>query len=679
MDERLLDTSSRRAPVGRAYTVYAILTAVAAIAAAAVLGEVGSWHSDRPALFGLLAAFVLVGELLPIPVPRRNGLTTVTISTAFAFAILLRFGAGPAIAVYALSSVIGDSRARTAPIKILFNAGQYVLSMLAADAVLTLLGSPPPVPINGSELPVVLGAAVAFFATEHLLACTAGALMADLPIVRYLREDLFFQAWTGGCLLAFAPTAVVAANVSIVLVPLAFVPMLAIYIGGRQAAVNTHRAFHDALTELPNRLKLSQRLSAAVSLAEAEHSSVGVMILDLDDFKAINDTLGHEFGDHVLQEVALRLGQALDGEGTLARLGGDEFAAVVAGAAAATEASARALLAALDRPVVVESLSLQITGTIGFACFPQHGRTPQDLMSHADVALYWAKASDEPVKAYAQDQDEYTIDRLALAAQLRRGIDRGELVVDYQPKVALHASTTFAVEALVRWEHPQLGRLSPSAFVPLAEQSGVIKHLTERVLETSVRQCARWRDEGLLVRVSVNVSTRSLLDQELPAVIRELLECFDVPASLLQLEITESRTVTDLGRARAVLEELRSMGVTVAIDDFGTGFSSLSQLQQLPIDEIKIDRSFVMGMDEDRNDATLVRSIIELGRSLDLRVTAEGVETESSLQTLRQLGCDFAQGFHLCRPVRAEHCRRYFETAVPAAPALTAVPEAVIA
>ena len=270
------------------------------------------------------------------------------------------------------------------------------------------------------------------------------------------------------------------------------------------------------------------------------------------------------------------------------------------------------------------------------------------------MALYWAKASDEPAKAYAEDQYEYTIDRLALAAQLRRGIDRGELVVDYQPKVALHASTTFAVEALVRWEHPQLGRLSPAAFVPLAEQSGVIKYLTERVLETSLRQCARWRDEGLLVRVSVNVSTRSLLDRDLPAVIRELLECFDVPASLLQLEITESRTVTDLGRAQAVLEELRSMGVTVAIDDFGTGFSSLSQLQQLPIDEIKIDRSFVISMDEDRNDAMLVRSIIELGRSLDLRVTAEGVETESSLQTLRQLGCDFAQGFHLCRPVRAD-------------------------
>jgi diguanylate cyclase (GGDEF)-like protein len=658
------------------FMIYTGLTSLAALAGLIVLSGLTTWEIDRPALFAILAVFVFAGELLPIPVPRRNGLTEVTISTAFAFALLLRFGAGPATLVYVGSAVVADLRDRRALIKVLFNAAQYALTMMAAALVLTLLGPAPPVPIGGSELPVILAGAAAFFAVNHVLACTAGALLADLPIVRYLMDDLFFQAWTGGCLLAFAPTAVAAANISVVLVPVTFVPMLAIYIGGRQAAVNTHRAFHDALTELPNRLRLSQRLSAALSLAESEHRSVGVMILDLDDFKAVNDTLGHEFGDLVLQQVALRLSEVIDQETTLARLGGDEFAAVLPGGVSDTETTAHALLAALDRPLVVESLSLQVTGTLGYACFPQHGRTPQDLLSHADVALYWAKASDEPVKGYAEDQDEYTIDRLALAAQLRRGIERGELVVDYQPKVALHAASTFAVEALVRWDHPQLGRLAPGAFVPLAEQSGLIKLLTERVLEASIRQCAQWREEELPVRVSVNVSTKSLLDQELPAIIRELLECFDVPASLLQLEITESRTVTDLGRARAVLEELRSMGVTVAVDDFGTGFSSLSQLQQLPIDEIKIDRSFVMRMDEDRNDAVLVRSIIELGRSLGLRVTAEGVETESSLQTLRQFGCDFAQGFHLCRPVRAEHCRRYLKTAtLMESMPLAAVPE----
>ncbi|MFL5823843.1 MAG: putative bifunctional diguanylate cyclase/phosphodiesterase [Solirubrobacteraceae bacterium] len=676
MHERLLDTRRRRAPVGRAFATYAVLTAVVALAAAVATAQTASWDLDRPALFVMLAVFVLVGELLPIPVPRRNGLTKVTISTAFAFAILLQFGPGPATLVYATSSVIADTRARTAPIKILFNAAEYVLSMLAASAVLTLLGPAPPVPINGGELPIVLAAAAAFFATNHVLACTAGALLADLPVGRYLRDDFTFQMWTGGCLLAFAPAAVASAQASIALVPVTFVPMVAIYIGGIQAAVNMHRAYHDSLTELPNRLMLSERLRGSLSEAGRGDRPLGVMILDLDDFKAINDTLGHEFGDQVLQQIAVRLEHVLGEGSTLARLGGDEFAAVVDGEPAEIAQAADALLAELDRPLEVESLALQVTGTIGYACFPHHGRTPQDLLRHADVALYCAKGSDETSKSYAQEQDDYSIDRLALAAQLRRGIERGELVVHYQPKVPLHGTPTHAVEALVRWQHPQLGHLGPGAFVPLAEQSGLIKLLTERVLETTLAQCQEWRAEGLDVRASVNICTRSLLDQEFPSMIGELLERFDSPASALQLEITESRVVTDMGRARAVLEQLRAMGVTVAIDDFGTGFSSLSQLQQLPIDEIKIDRSFVMRMDEDRNDEALVRSIIELGRNLGLRVTAEGVETESTTRRLHQLGCDFAQGFYLCRPVAADQCRRFFRSPPAFEPAvLAAVPE----
>ena len=676
MHERLLETRRRRAPVGRPFTAYAIITAVAAIAAATAAGLSASWGLDRPALFAMLAIFVLVGELLPIPVPRRNGLTKVTISTAFAFAILLRFGPGPATLVYAASSVVADFRAHTAPIKILFNAAEYVLSMLAASAVLSMLGPGPPVPVTGAELPVILAAAAALFATNHALACTAGALLADLPIGRYLREDFVFQAWTGGCLLAFAPAAVASAQASIALVPVTFVPMIAIYIGGIQAAVNMHRAYHDSLTELPNRLMLSEKLQSSLTEAERGDRPLGVMILDLDDFKAINDTLGHEFGDRVLQQIAVRLEHVLGEHGTLARLGGDEFAAVVEGEPAAIAGAAEAILAELDRPLEVDSLSLRVTGTIGYACFPHHGRSAQDLLRHADVALYCAKGSDEASKSYAQEQDDYSIDRLALAAQLRRGIERGELVVHYQPKVPLHGAPAYAVEALVRWQHPQLGHLGPGAFVPLAEQSGLIKLLTERVLETTLAQCRTWRQEGLEVRASVNICTRSLLDQDFPAMIGELLDRFESPASALQLEITESRMVTDMGRARAVLEELRSMGVTVAIDDFGTGFSSLSQLQQLPIDEIKIDRSFVMRMDENRSDEVLVRSIIELGRNLGLRVTAEGVETESATRRLRQLGCDFAQGFHLCQPVVADQCRRFFRTAPVFDPlTLAAVPE----
>jgi len=354
----------------------------------------------------------------------------------------------------------------------------------------------------------------------------------------------------------------------------------------------------------------------------------------------------------------------------LARLGGDEFAVVLEDDPAAAERGAQLLLAALDLPMDVESLSLRVAASMGIACFPQHGRTVRELLRHADVALYCAKASDVSFQTYAEENDEYSIDRLALAAQLRRGIERGELTVHYQPKAPLDGGATTAVEALVRWNHPQLGCIGPDGFIPLAEQTGVIKPLTDRVLEFALQQCKTWHDEGLDITVSVNVSARSLIDRDLPSMIRTLLGRFQLPASVLQLEITESRLVADLRRARTALDELRSMGVKIAIDDFGTGFSSLLQLQQLPIDEIKIDRSFVTRMETNPSDAVLVRSIIELGRNLGLRVTAEGVETESVRESLSKLGCDYAQGFHIARPAAAEECRRYLDPPLEPAPAV---------
>jgi diguanylate cyclase len=275
--------------------------------------------------------------------------------------------------------------------------------------------------------------------------------------------------------------------------------------------------------------------------------------------------------------------------------------------------------------------------------------------------LYCAKSERATCVIYAHEHDDHSIDRLALAGQLRRGIEEGELVVHYQPKVPLNDSGTYAVEALVRWNHPQFGCIGPDGFIPLAEQTGLIKGVTECVLETALSQCQEWRADGLDIHFSVNVSTGSLLDHDLPETIRVLLDRFLIPPASLQLEITESRLIADLGCVRTVLQELRAMGVTIAIDDFGTGFSSLTQLQQLPVDEIKIDRSFVIRMDTDHDDAVLVRSIIELGRNLGLRVTAEGVETASAHHTLQELGCDFAQGFHISRPVPADECRGLLE------------------
>ena len=655
-----------RAPsVPDAFVGYVAFVVALALASLLAPPWVRRWQVEDAALLVVLSAFVLAGELLPIPVPRRRGLANVTISAAFAFAILLQFGPGPAALIYVSSSVIADTVRGVSPLKILFNAAQYLLAIVAAAGVLTLAHSLPIGPITGSELPIVLAAAGAFFVTNHVLACAAGALLAHLPIAGYLRDDLAFQAWTAGCVLAFAPALLASADVSIALVPVCFVPMLAVYFGGRQAALSSHRAHHDALTGLPNRSAFSETLQERLDVAEREHLALAVMLLDLDDFKSINDTLGHELGDLTLQRVARRLRHAV-GDGTvLARIGGDEFAVLIDGPQPEAEAVAERLLAALDDPLEVDSVALHICASIGIACFPQHGRTSPELIRHADVAMYCAKDSDAAVHTYAEADDEYSIDRLALAAQLRRGIERGELVVHYQPKVPLQGGATLALEALVRWNHPQLGCIGPDGFIPLAEQTGIIKPLTEKVLEASLEQCKRWRQEGLEVTVSVNVSTRSLLDHDLLTIIGRLLTRLDLEAAALQLEITESRIVADLPRARAALEELRAMGVMIAIDDFGTGYSSLKQLQQLPVDEIKIDRSFVTRMETDRQDAVLVHSIIDLGRNLGLRVTAEGVETENVKDVLAELGCDYAQGFHVGRPVVADECTRYLGSGQP--------------
>jgi diguanylate cyclase (GGDEF)-like protein len=656
----------------KAYAAAVVAAAVVALIAFTVLDGVGGAFGS--ATFWLLAAFVLVGELLPIPVPRRHGLDRVTISTAFTFAIVLMYGVAPAMVVYAAASMIADGVQRTAGVKILFNAAQYVLTVGAVGLALIAVGKPAPVALTAEVVPAVLLGAVIFFLANHVLAGTGAALLARTPVVPYLLEDLAFQAVTEGCLLAFAPAIVAAAQVSVALVPLAFCPTLAIYFGGREAADAGHRAAHDELTGLANRSLLLDRLRSTIAAAEREGSSAVVMIADLDDFKSVNDTLGHAFGDRVLAAVAPRLLRVLGANATLGRLGGDEFAVLLehAGEGQATTV-ADALIGALERPLDIDGLSIQVAASIGIACYPQHGRTVEELLQHADVALYCAKASQSAYELYAEEEDEYSLDRLALAGQLRRGIERGELVIHYQPKVPLAGGRTRAVEALVRWDHPQLGLVGPDGFVPLAEQTGLIKPLTRHVLDASLRQCSIWRRTGLDLRVSVNISTRSLLDTDLVTTIRELLERYELDPPSLQLEITESRIVADLRRARSVLDNLRGTGITIAIDDFGTGFSSLSQLQQLPVDEIKIDKSFVMRMETDANDFVLVRSIVELGHNLGLHVTAEGVESESVARRLNELGCTYAQGFYHGRPEPAAECRRLIMETAELRPRIAAV------
>jgi diguanylate cyclase (GGDEF)-like protein len=643
------------------YVRYTIVTSAAAVVALAGFWTSSNWSlTDSDPAFWLFAAFVVLGELLPIQVPRRHTDDKVTISTAFAFALLLSFGVGPAMVVYAGGWIVAAFWERAALTKGFFNAAQYILSVAAAAVVLGLAGHPAPVTdVGGALLPILLAAAV-WFAVNHVLAGVGAALLTGSPVPAYLVHDLAFQAWTAGFLLILAPIVVVSADESLALIPVCFLPMLAIYLGGRQAAFNAHRAFHDALTDLPNRALLHDRLETALDSARADHRPLVVLIVDLDDFKAVNDSLGYHYGDLLLMQVAPRLRSALRDEDTLARLGGDEFAVLIDGVPGEAHAAelAQRMLRALEAPFDLGTLSLDVRASIGIACFPEHGSEAEELLQHADMALHRAKESELSYEAFAADHDGHSIDRLALASQLRQGIERGELVLHYQRKIPLRRGHPEGVEALVRWQHPELGIIGPDGFIPLAEHTGLITPLTAYVLETALRQSAEWRRSGLSVRVSVNVSTRSLLDREIATTIRGLLAKHELAPESLQLEITESKIVTDLPRARTVLEELRTMGITIAIDDFGTGFSSLTQLQQLPVDEIKIDKSFVMNYESSTGDVAIVRSTIDLGRNLGVHVTAEGVESETVYRELIRLGCDFAQGFHLARPAEARHLTR---------------------
>jgi diguanylate cyclase (GGDEF)-like protein len=380
-----------------------------------------------------------------------------------------------------------------------------------------------------------------------------------------------------------------------------------------------------------------------------------MLLVDLDRFKEVNDTLGHDYGDALLVEVAERLAAALRRGDTLARFGGDEFAVLVAGApdrAAVVELAGR-LQEALRRPFALRGVAVELEASIGVALYPEHGTTAGRLLQRADVAMYEAKRGGHGIVTYTAERDPYSADRLGLLAELRRAIERDELVLHYQPKVSLRTGELTGVEALVRWQHPARGLLGPDEFVPLAERTGAVADLTRWVVDHALAQCAAWRERGIDLPVAVNLAAANIVDVTLPDAIGALLDRYGVPAERLECEISEHTVMVDPVRATAVLAGLRELGVGLSLDDFGTGHSSLSYLKRLPLDEVKIDRSFVAGMADDENDAVIVRSTIDLARNLGLRVVAEGVETAEIMDALRELRCDVAQGYHISRPLPA--------------------------
>ncbi|HEX6678743.1 MAG TPA: EAL domain-containing protein [Actinomycetes bacterium] len=412
-----------------------------------------------------------------------------------------------------------------------------------------------------------------------------------------------------------------------------------------------HQALHDGLTGLPNRTLFRDRAEQALLRSNRNGSGFAVMVIDLDRFKEVNDTLGHHCGDLLLQEVAERLRRTLRKNDTVARLGGDEFGVI--GSDLCDHDAARTiadkLREALARPVVVGGLAMEVEASVGIAIHPEHGEDVETLLRHADVSMYVSKNTHTPV-VYASEYDHHSLTRLVLIGELRRALDGDELVVHYQPQARVSSGEVGKVEALVRWQHPQRGLLGPDQFIPLAEQTGLIRSLTRHVLDAALGQCRAWRDEGRRLVVAVNITSRELIDLHFPDEVAELLARWAVEPALLELEITETTIMTDLPRTRSILARLRELGVRLAIDDFGSGHSSLGYLKRLPIDVLKIDQSFVKHMGEDPGDAAIVRSAIDVGHSLGLEVVAEGVENEQAKRRLEELGCDSFQGYYLGRP-----------------------------
>ena len=422
-----------------------------------------------------------------------------------------------------------------------------------------------------------------------------------------------------------------------------------------EAADKEHQALHDALTGLPNRLLFHQRVEQALSRSAHADQKVGVMLLDLDRFKEVNDTLGHHNGDLLLQEIGERLRRTIRSGDTVARLGGDEFAVLLPellGSEAAV-AAANGIRHALERPFSIGEVTLDVGASIGIAIWPDHGDDAVTLLQRADVAMYAAKATQDSVDVYDPHRDTYSLERLSLVGELRRAIEQGELAVHYQPKADARTGRVTGMEALVRWFHPRRGAVPPEEIIGVAEQTGLIRPLTLFVLAQALRQCRSWRRAGFAYDVAVNLSLRNILDAELPNDVLRLLDDVGLPSSALSFEITESSIMADPVRTEAVVSRLRSMGVSMAIDDFGTGYSSFSHLQRLPFDEIKIDRTFVQHMATDDSDLTIVRTIVDLGRNLGIHVVAEGVEDIETWERLAAIGCDVIQGYVLSKPLSA--------------------------
>ena len=612
------------------------------------------------AAFVAVAGLLLLGEIRPLFTAGTRDTNGVVLSTAFVFAVLLRYDLPLALALQTTAVVVSDTTKRKALWRTGFNAGQYALSWTAAWAVMHLLGhraSPAaPLDLSASDLLPALAGACTFFVVNELLVARAVSLRMGGSLWDTFRPDLAYELLTTGALLSLGPLVALCLQAGVAFVPLLVPALMAVYAVGSVALRTEQQTLADGLTGLANRKLLAERTGEAVL-----EGTAALVLLDLDRFKEVNDTLGHHVGDQLLGVVARRLEASLRPGDTVARLGGDEFALLLpgAGAEAAHGAAARAR-AALAEPFVLGGLLVDVAASAGIAVSPEHGTDLEDLLQRADVAMYLSKESGD-VELYDAARDQNSTTRLALLGELRRALENDELELHFQPKADLGTGQVVGVEALVRWRHPERGLVPPDEFVPLAERSGLIAQLTAWVLDAALCQVAQWRARGWDLGVAVNVTVKDLSGDQLVDRVIEGLARYGVPASSLQLEVTEGSLFADSARTRSTLRRLEALGVALSLDDFGTGWSSLVQLRQLPVSEIKVDRTFVGRMDVDPRDLAIVSSVIDLARGLGMRVVAEGVEDDATWRRLSDMGCDRAQGWWLSRALPADELAGWLE------------------
>lgn len=607
-----------------------------------------------PVIF--LAVAAITGEVKPIRLIGGDGDgRTLSTSAPFILALLPFASVGIAVLVQATASLIDDALHRRELRKSLFNTAQYALSVLSAGVVFSWLAGVPffrgPMSMEPEHLGPLLAAGAAMILVNWLLVAVAISLSVAQPLWRVLRADARDVFVTNVVLLSIGGVAAEIAADGVGALTMLVAPVIAAHLFAAAAARHAHAAAHDSLTGLRNRGQLYDELARMLSAAHSSRTAgPGLVLFDLDHFKDFNDTLGHPVGDEILRQVADRLSGAAPDDASVHRLGGDEFAVVIRDPSQDVREAAQALLAALDTPVRIGNLELLVRASAGVAIAPDHGADGETLMKNADIALYHAKLERDRISTYAPEFDINTVERLRLLADLRTALDSDQLHVVYQPQVDLHDLRTVGVEALVRWEHPERGLVPPDEFIPLAENSGLIFPLTALVLDTALDQVAQWRAAGDEIRLAVNLSARHLSDSALPSQVAAALARHDVPSSALVLEVTETGILSDPARADLVIREVRELGVEIAIDDYGTGNASLSYLKRLEIDELKVDRSFVSSIGDDRHDLIIVRSTVALALALGLRVVAEGIEDDATVETLRGLGRVIGQGYHLGKP-----------------------------